>query len=119
MVEWLQYSAWIGVPIIFFIIFGKELFVLINGVQYEQSFPILAILSIGVWLSLMLSPITNILLSRKRFRFLFLLGLSAFIVNLIVSYIGVRMWGGVGAAIAVVLAHNVVLQVPILWRVLK
>ena len=119
LVEWLQYSVWIGVPVMLFIIFGKPLFIFVNGVQYEQSFPILAILSIGAWLSLMLSPLTNILMSRKKFRFLFLLGLSAFLVNLIASYMGVRMWGGVGAAIAVVLTHNVVLQVPILWRVLK
>ena len=119
LTKWLQYSVWIGVPVMLFIIFGKPLFIFVNGVQYEQSFPILAILSIGAWLSLMLSPLTNILMSRKKFRFLFLLGLSAFLVNLIASYMGVRMWGGVGAAIAVVLTHNVVLQVPILWRVLK
>ena len=119
LVKWLQYSVWIGVPVMLFIIFGKPLFIFVNGVQYEQSFPILVILSIGAWLSLMLSPLTNILMSRKKFRFLFLLGLSAFLVNIIASYMGVRMWGGVGAAIAVVLTHNVVLQVPILWRVLK
>jgi O-antigen/teichoic acid export membrane protein len=119
LVEWLRHSAWLGVPIILFIFFGKAPFVFINGIQYERSFPILIVFSIGVWLSLMLSPLTNILLSRKMFRFLFLLGLCAFIVNLIVSYIGVQLWDGIGAALAVVLAHNVVLQVPVLWKALE
>jgi O-antigen/teichoic acid export membrane protein len=119
LAEWLRYSVWLGIPVTLFILFGKGLFIFINGVQYEKSFPIIAILSVGVWISLMLSPLNNILMSRKRFRFLFLLGLSAFIVNVLASYVGVRLWGGIGAAIAIVLAHNVVLQFPILWRVLK
>jgi O-antigen/teichoic acid export membrane protein len=119
LMEWLRYAVWVGIPILLFIGFGKGLFVFINGAQYENSFPILSILLVGVWLSLMLSPIMNILLSRKQFRYLFTLGLSAFIVNLLASYFGVQLWGGVGAAIAVVLAHNVVLQLPALRRVLS
>jgi O-antigen/teichoic acid export membrane protein len=119
LLEWLQKSAWIGVPVLLFIVFGKPLFVLINGVQYESSFDILRVLTVGFWLSLMLSPLVNILISRKRFQFLFLLAMGAFVVNIVATYIGVRMLGGIGAAIAVVLAHNVVLQVPILWRLRK
>lgn len=118
LVKWLRYSALIGAPIMLFIVFGKPFFVFLNGIQYERSFSMLAILAVGVWLSLMLSPLVNILMSRKDFRFLFLLGVNAFLVSLVVFYVGIQTWGGLGAAIAVVLVHNVVLQVPILWRVL-
>jgi len=117
--EWLRYSVWIGVPILFFIIFGKPFFIFLNGIQYERSFSILAILAVGVWLSLMLSPLTNILMSRKEFRFLFLLAVNAFFVSLVASYVGIQTWGGIGAAIAVVLVHNVVIHVPVLLKVLS
>jgi O-antigen/teichoic acid export membrane protein len=117
--EWLRKSIWIGVPVILFIAFGRPFFVFVNGIQYERSFDILRILVIGFWLSLMLSPLVNILMSRREFHFLFLLSLGAFVVNVVASYIGVRVSGGMGAAIAVVLTHNVILQVPILWKVMK
>jgi len=118
LVEWLRYSAWAGVPIMLFVVFGKPFFVFLNGIQYERAFSMLAILVVGVWLSLMLSPLANILMGRRDFRFLFLLGVNAFLVSLAAFYVGVQAWGGIGAAIAVVLVHNVVLQAPILWRIL-
>ena len=117
LLKWLQYSAWIGLPVILFIVFGKPIFIFLNGIQYEHSFGILAILSVGVWLSLMLSPLVTILISRKEFRFLFLLAANAFLISLVLFYIGVRNWGGLGAAVVVILVNNVAVQIPILWRV--
>jgi O-antigen/teichoic acid export membrane protein len=116
---WLHNSIWVGVPAMLFIFFGKPIFLFINGIQYERSFTILCVLTIGFWLSLMFSPLVNILMSRKNFRFLFILAVIAFVINLTANYVGVRIGGGVGAAIAVVLSHNIVLQVPVLLRVMK
>jgi O-antigen/teichoic acid export membrane protein len=118
LIKWLRYTAWVIILILLFIILGKPAYVFINGNQYEQSFGILAVLSIGVWLSLALSPLVNILMSRKQFRFLFFLGVSAFFGSLIAFFICVQLWGGIGAAIAVIVIHNIFLQIPILWRIL-
>jgi O-antigen/teichoic acid export membrane protein len=119
LVKWLKFSFWICIPLFIFILVGKAPFVLVNGIQYEQAFIVLSILSVGIWLSIMLSPLVNILWSRKEFKFLFFISIFAFIVNLVANYIGVVSWGAAGAAVAVVVTHNIALQMPILWKVSK
>jgi O-antigen/teichoic acid export membrane protein len=115
--RWLRSTFWICIPLIIFFLFGKVPFVFVNGVQYEQAFIIFSILAVGIWLSIMLSPLVNILWSRKEFKFLFILSVIALITNLAANYIGIRFWGAAGAAVAVIITHNIVLQVPILWKV--
>lgn len=115
--KWLKYSAWTGIFVLIFILFGKPVFVFLNGIEYERAFVVFSILSIGVWLSLMLSPMVNILIGRKEFKPLFGLGLVALFVGIVTNYIGIRMWGAVGAAIALVFTHNIILQGSILWRI--
>lgn len=117
--KWLKYSVWFVIPVILFIIWGKPIYIFVNGVQYTDSFAVMRVFSIGFWLSIMLSPLVNIIISRKEFRFLFLTAVIAFFVNIITTYFGVQYLGGVGAAVAVVLAHNFVIQLPILWKILK
>lgn len=115
--DWLRLTAWGWVPLLGLILFGKPIFVLLNGQEYESAFIIFCIMSFGVWLSLMFSPLVNILIGRKDFKFLFGLGLVAFSFSLLANYVGIRNWGALGAAIALVLTHNLVLQMPILWRI--
>jgi O-antigen/teichoic acid export membrane protein len=81
---------------------GKPLFVWVNGVQYERSFDIFVILSFGIWFSLMFSPLINILIARRDFRFLFLLGAIGVVVSLAGNYLLVPLFGGMGAAISIV-----------------
>ncbi len=104
-IKWLKTTIWIIVPILIVDIFGKSLFVWVNGQQYEKAFYMFVIFSLGVWLSLMLSPLVNILIARNAFRFMFLLGLSAFIFNFIGNYIFIPLWGGIGAAIITIMSH--------------
>ena len=115
--KWLQISVWTGIPILVFMLFGKPLFVFLNGEEYEGAFLVLAILAVGLWLSFMFSPLANILIGRKDFKFLFGLSLVAFAFNLVANYVGIHMWGAVGAALVLVLTHNVVLQGPIFLRI--
>lgn len=115
--KWLQISVWTGIPILAFMLFGKPLFVFLNGEEYEGAFLVLAILAVGLWLSFMFSPLANILIGRKDFKFLFGLSLVAFAFNLVANYVGIHMWGAVGAAFVLVLTHNVVLQGPIFLRI--
>jgi O-antigen/teichoic acid export membrane protein len=115
--RWLRCTWWVAAPIVLFDAVAKPLFVWMNGPQYERSFGIFLIFSIGIWLSLMLSPLVNIVISRGDFRFLFLVGALALAFSYAGNYLLVPMFGGVGGAIVTVLTHNVVLQLPILWRV--
>jgi O-antigen/teichoic acid export membrane protein len=117
LIAWLRISFWVSLPLLIFILIGKTPFIYINGIQYKKAFFVLTILSVGIWLSIMLSPLVNILWSRKDFKFLFLVSVFALFINILVNFIGVKMWGSVGAAIAVVITHNFALQLPILWRV--
>ena len=56
-------------PTLVFMLFGKPLFVFLNGEEYEGAFLVLAILAVGLWLSFMFSPLANILIGRKDFKF--------------------------------------------------
>jgi len=115
--RWLKISSWLILPILIFDLFGKKLFIWINKAQYADAFDIFVIFSIGIWLSFMLSPLTNILFSRGNFRFLFTVSLLALIVCIVGNNLVVPLWGGNGAAVVMVLTHNFVIQVPILIKV--
>lgn len=117
--RWLKLSSILGIPVLIFVIWGRPIFVFINGAQYDQAFIVLAVLLIGVWLSLMFSPLVNILIGRKEFKFLCIIGIIAFCASIITNYIGVHILGAIGVAVALIITHNIVLQVPILWKVHK
>ncbi|MFH2138092.1 MAG: oligosaccharide flippase family protein [Candidatus Omnitrophota bacterium] len=106
--KWLKISVWVIIPIAIFDIWGKNLFVWLNGTQYEKSFPILIIFSIGIWLSLMFSPLVNIMISRKNFKLLFVLGLSALVLNFVGNYFLIPVWGGGAAAIVTVASYALI-----------
>jgi len=104
LTKWFRYGLWIAIPIAIFDLVGKPLFIAVNGGTYEKSFLILRVLSVGIWLSLMFSPLVNILISRNDFRFLFLLGGIALMISFGANYLLVPGLGGVGAAISEVLS---------------
>ncbi len=117
--KWLKIVVWIIIPITIIDAFGKPLFIWVNGVQYEKAFYIFVVFSIGVWLSLMFSPLVNVLMSRKAFKFLFLLSLCALILNFTGNYLLIPLWGGVGAAVVTIFSHNFLIQGLILIKVLR
>ncbi len=118
LLQWLRSTVLLGIPVLLVILFAKPLYVLVVGVRYTYSFTIFRILLVGVWLSLMFSPLVQILLSRKDFKFLFLASLGALAAGVVVNYVGVQLWGPVGPAVSVIVSNNLVLQCLILWRVL-
>ena len=70
--------------------------------QYERAFYVFIVFSIGAWLSLMFSPLVNVLMSRKAFGFLFTLGACALVLNFTGNYFLIPLWGGFGAAIVTI-----------------
>ena len=96
--RWLKISGWLLIPVLLVDLFGKSLFLLVNGVQYEKSFDIFVVFSIGVLLSLMFSPLVNVLMARRQFRFLFFLAVMSLLLNFTGNYFLIPIWGGMGAA---------------------
>jgi O-antigen/teichoic acid export membrane protein len=103
--QWLQWNGWLILPILLFDILGKPLFVLMNGKIYEQSFPIFVIFSLGIWLSMMFSPLVNVLIGEGKFRFLFFLSSAALILNILLNLLLVPQFGGIGAAVVVIATY--------------
>ena len=106
--EWLGWSAWLIIPIFLFDLFGRPLFIFINGIQYENSFGIFVIFSLGIWLSMMFSPLVNILIASDRYKFLYALSVLALITDLLLNLLLVPSFGGYGAAVAIIVSIGVI-----------
>jgi len=107
-IKWLKTNVWLIFPLIIFDFFGKSLFIAINGMQYEKAFYIFIAFSVGIWLSLMFSPLVNILMSRKVFKFLFTLGVCALVLNFTGNYLLIPLWGGFGAVVVTICSHGLI-----------
>lgn len=106
--KWLKITAWLIVPISLGAILIKPLFNIVSGFQYEKAYYMFLIFAIGIWISLMFSPLINILISRKSFRFLFFLSIIALFINFFGNYFMIPIWGGIGAVIAIVFSNAVI-----------
>jgi len=106
--KWLRISVWVAVPILLFNLFGQPVFDLVNGVAYAESFRIFNVFSVGIWFSLVLSPLVNVVIGRSMFRFLCMAGLLGLVVAASLNLALVPRWGGFGASIAIVAAHAVI-----------
>ena len=117
--KWLKTTVWLIIPIAIVDIFGKPLFVWINGTQYEKAFYMFTILSFGAWLSLMFSPLVNVLMARKAFKFLFISAIGTMVLNITGNYFFISLWGGLGAALVIILSQNIFLQGWIFMKVMR
>lgn len=100
--KWLKATVWLIIPIAVGDMFGKPLFMRMNGIQYEKAFYVFVIFSFGVWFSLMFSPSVNVLMSRRDFKFLFTLAVGAAVLNFTGNYVIIPLWGGFGAALVTI-----------------
>lgn len=105
---WLKTTVWLIIPLVVFVIYGKSLFIWINGAQYDKAFYMFVILLSGFWLNLMFSPLIHVVMARKAYKFLFVLGVAAFLLNLAGNYSLVPRWGGYGAAVVTAVSLNLI-----------
>ena len=106
--RWLRISVWLLFPIMLVNLFGKPIFLWVNGEVYERSFEIFTVFSLGIWLSLMFSPLVNILMARSDFLFLFFTAILALALNMVGNYFFIPLWGGYAAAWVTVLSHALI-----------
>ncbi len=114
--RWLRLAPVIALPIVLINVFGRDLFVWLNGGRYQEAWPIWVVLSVGIWISLLASPQVNILVSRRWFRTLFALGAAGLLTSYLVCLWLIPIWGGIGSATATV-AANAVINVTAVWLI--
>ena len=123
--KWIIYTVWIIIPIALADLVGRPIFILVNGSQYEQAYDVFTVLSVGVWLGLVLSPLVQILIARKAFMELFFIACLAIVVCAGTNYVAVQHWGALGTAVATVLTHAtlngtaLIVTLRKLWRARK
>lgn len=106
--QWFLATSWVILPIVLFDVWGKSLFVGLNGGKYAEAFSIWIIFSVGIWFSLMFSPLVNILIGQQRYRTLFFLSSISLVIALIGYNLAVPRWGGMGAAGVAVFSQFVI-----------
>ena len=108
--KWLKKAVWVIIPLGLGDLVGKPLFVLVTSIKYAEAFQVFEVLTLGIWLSLMFSPLVNVILARKGFRFLFSLSFVSLVVSIAGNFYLDRLWGGIGAAVTTLVAQNIVIQ---------
>lgn len=106
--KWVKVVCWSIVPMIIAILLLKPAFIWINGKQYDRAFYILVAFIPCIWIGLTCSPLVNIIIARKAFGFLFVLGAAALVLNVVGNYLLIPSLGGLGAAVVVGLSHALV-----------
>ncbi|HPG38209.1 MAG TPA: oligosaccharide flippase family protein [bacterium] len=106
--NWIKHTLWIIIPVLIFAFFGKGLYVFINGAQYAKSFNIFLIFTFGVYLSLMFSPIVNVLIARKLYSFLFFVSLVALVSSYSLCYFLIPHWASYAAATIAIGGHALI-----------
>jgi len=107
-VKWLVLCGWTIVPILVGVAFAKPLFLMVNGMQYENAYYIFFIFSVGIWTSLTFSPLSNVLKARKAFGFLVMLAFIALVANFTGNLLLIPLYGARGAAVVTVVSSAIV-----------
>ncbi len=106
--NWIKLSSFVIIPIGMLIIFAKPLMNFLNGLKYIDSIFPFQIFCIGIVISLIFSPIVNILIARKEYSFLALLGFLAFSMNFIGNYFFIPLYGVMGATVVTILSFGII-----------
>jgi len=89
-----------------FAVFGKVLILILYGSEYLGSFPLIMILLIGVLSMCFFKIFGIVLIAEGRQIFFFLSLIICVVINSIISYFTIPVWGMYGAAIASVISYT-------------
>lgn len=104
-----------SVVTIVLIVFAQPILALLFGEQYLDVTPAYSILMVGFFITASFrQPTGNLLVTQRRLKFNFLVGLISILANIILSLALIPVWGMVGAALAytATMAIGAVLSVP-------
>jgi O-antigen/teichoic acid export membrane protein len=106
--NWLRVTGLVSLAGIAVLMFTEPIFVLINGEQYRDAFPVFATFMAGITLYLCFSPVIYAIAQRRTFKTLFLLSLMALIWQLGMTWLAAEKQSLVMMAFACVSARGLI-----------
>lgn len=107
--NWIKKTSLIVVPLIFLaILIIPIVFPILNGDQYNDSIIPFQIFCIGVGLSYIFSPSSNVLMSMKKYEFMTILALVICIINYIGNILLVKQFGIIGVVFITIISHALI-----------
>lgn len=97
--KWLRISSGSIIPFLIILLFSPAVLNYLNNYKYPQANLLFQILCISAWFSLGFSPLTGILVSLKKYRFLALSAAVLQSINLMCSIWAINMYGILGVVI--------------------
>ncbi|MFC3809469.1 flippase [Lacihabitans lacunae] len=85
--------------LILFIILGKSILSLF-GAEFIEAYPTLVILSVGQFFNIASGPVGNLLIMTNHDKTLQRITLITLVLNIILNYLFIQLYGSLGAAIA-------------------
>lgn len=86
------------------LVFGKEIFVWVNGERYADSYPLFVVYMLGIAVYLCFSPVIYGLAKMNRFSTLLILSLIGLFLQILISWVGLHfhslIWLPLGAVVA-------------------
>jgi O-antigen/teichoic acid export membrane protein len=112
IMQWLKLSSLFIVPVLVLAFFTEPIFGILNGQRYVASIPLFRLFCIGIFISLVFSPLVNILIANDDHRFLLALSVSVFLLNFAGHYYFTSQYGAIGACIVTVVSSAIMNLTP-------
>ena len=107
--------------IIAFIVLGllnKQLFILLFGVEFAESFNITMILLVGAYSMIYYKIIGQLFISDGKSKQYFVILLVGVVANVVINCLSIPSWGIYGASVASVVSYNGI-GIVFLWLYLR
>ena len=106
---WIKKTSIVVIPsIIIVILVTPYVFNILNGKQYSNAIAPFQIFCIGVAISYIFSPSSNVIMSMKKYKFITILAFIVCILNLVGNIILVNSIGIIGVVLMTIISHAVI-----------
>jgi len=105
---WIKTNGLLALAGLILLVFGKGIFVWVNGERYAESYPLFVSYMIGIAVYLCFSPVIYGLAQQRRFSTLLILSLCGLILQFIISSIGLYFHQMVWITTAAVSARGLI-----------
>lgn len=109
MKMWIRKTSKIVIPMIIIVIFlSPVVLTTLNGKQYNDSIILFQIFCIGISISYIFSPSSNILMAMRKYKFMTSLAFLVCILNFVGNIVLVNSMGIIGVVIITVISHTMI-----------
>ncbi|MDW7972577.1 MAG: oligosaccharide flippase family protein [Thermodesulfovibrio sp.] len=107
-IKWIKITSIVGAILIISYFLFKDLYILLNTPAYTYSYKILFPFMFSVIQGITLSPLVNILIANKEYKFLAVVVVFAILFSCVASYTAAKYGNAVWVATAYMLSHAIV-----------